>query len=50
MYEQVLGEEKYTFVEECENAKSCTILIKGGSGWRGSKKTAADKDVVAVEK
>lgn len=29
VYEQVLGEEKYTFVEECENAKSCTILIKG---------------------
>lgn len=23
------GEEKYTFVEECENPRSCTLLIKG---------------------
>lgn len=29
VYEHVLGEEKYTFVEECENPRSCTLLIKG---------------------
>lgn len=29
VYEHVLGENKYTFVEECKNPKSVTILIKG---------------------
>lgn len=29
VYEHVLGEEKYTFVEEVKNPHSCTILIKG---------------------
>ncbi|GAB1223258.1 hypothetical protein ENUP19_0139G0047 [Entamoeba nuttalli] len=29
VYETVIGEEKYTFVEECEHPKSCTILIRG---------------------
>lgn len=29
VYEHVLGEEKYTFVEELENPHSVTILIKG---------------------
>lgn len=29
MYEHVLGEEKYTFVEGCRNPASCTVLIKG---------------------
>lgn len=29
VYEHVLGEEKYTFVEEPANPKACTILIKG---------------------
>jgi T-complex protein 1 subunit zeta len=29
VYEHVLGEEKYTFVEECRNPMSVTILIKG---------------------
>lgn len=24
-----LGEDKYTFVEECANAKSCTLLLQG---------------------
>ena len=28
VYEHVLGEEKYTFVEDVKNAHSCTILIK----------------------
>ena len=31
VYEHVLGEEKYTFVEDVRNARSCTILIKGPS-------------------
>ena len=29
VYEHVLGEDKYTFVEECNNPKSVTILVKG---------------------
>ena len=29
VYEETLGEEKYTFVEECKNPHSCTVLIKG---------------------
>ena len=29
VYEHVLGEEKYTFVEDLKNPQSCTILIKG---------------------
>ena len=28
VYEHVLGEEKYTFVEGVANPHSCTILIK----------------------
>jgi len=29
VYEHVLGENKFTFVEECKNPKSVTILLKG---------------------
>jgi len=29
VYEHVLGEEKYTFIEGVKNPFSCTILIKG---------------------
>ena len=29
VYEHVLGEDKYTFVEDVKNPTSCTILIKG---------------------
>lgn len=29
VYEHVLGEDKYTFVEDCRNPRSVTILIKG---------------------
>lgn len=29
VYEHVIGEDKYTFVEECKNPKSVTILLKG---------------------
>ena len=29
VYEHVLGEEKYTFVEDVANPQSCTILLKG---------------------
>lgn len=31
VYEHTLGEEKYTFVEECREPKSVTLLIKGAS-------------------
>lgn len=33
VYEHVLGEDKYTFVEGVENPFSCTILIKGPSDY-----------------
>jgi chaperonin GroEL (HSP60 family) len=29
VYEHVLGEDKYTFVEDVKHPHSCTILIKG---------------------
>jgi len=29
VYEQVLGEEKFTFVEDTKNPLSCTILVRG---------------------
>jgi T-complex protein 1 subunit zeta len=29
VYEHVLGEDKYTFVEGCKNATSCTVLVRG---------------------
>ncbi|CAF1106730.1 unnamed protein product [Rotaria sordida] len=31
VYEHVLGEEKYTFVEGCKNPKSVTVLLKGST-------------------
>jgi T-complex protein 1 subunit zeta len=59
VYEQVLGEEKYTFVEGVSNPFSCTILIKGPNkhtieqikdavrdGLRAVKNTIEDKFVV----
>lgn len=59
VYEQVLGEDKYTFVEGVENPFSCTILIKGPNdysiaqtkeairdGLRAIKNTMEDKCVV----
>ncbi|KAJ1951150.1 T-complex protein 1 subunit zeta, partial [Linderina pennispora] len=32
VYEHVLGENKYTFIEECKEPKSVTLLIKGPNG------------------
>lgn len=29
VYEQVIGDEKYTFVEGVKNPKACTLLVKG---------------------
>ncbi|CAF0976753.1 unnamed protein product [Rotaria magnacalcarata] len=31
VYEHVLGEEKFTFVEGCKNPKSVTVLLKGST-------------------
>jgi T-complex protein 1 subunit zeta len=31
VYEHTLGEEKFTFIEECREPKSVTLLIKGAS-------------------
>lgn len=29
VYEHVLGEQKFTFIEECQNPQSVTVLVKG---------------------
>ncbi|KAG2224089.1 hypothetical protein INT45_004970, partial [Circinella minor] len=60
VYEHVLGEEKYTFVEDVKDPYSVTILIKGPNphtiaqindavrdGLRAVKNAAEDKSVVA---
>lgn len=59
VYEQSLGDEKYTFIEKVVNPFSCTILIKGPNdysiaqtkdairdGLRTAKNTIEDKAVV----
>ncbi|KAK4346805.1 hypothetical protein RND71_033144 [Anisodus tanguticus] len=59
VYEHVLGEEKYTFVENVKNPHSCTILIKGPNdhtiaqikdavrdGLRAVKNTIEDEAVI----
>ena len=59
VYEHVLGEEKYTFVEKVANPTSCTILLKGPNdhtlaqlkdavrdGLRSVKNVLSDKAVV----
>uniref|UniRef100_A0A7N0T9F2 Uncharacterized protein n=2 Tax=Kalanchoe fedtschenkoi TaxID=63787 RepID=A0A7N0T9F2_KALFE len=59
VYEHVLGEEKYTFVEGVQNPHSCTILIKGPNdhtiaqikdavrdGLRAVKNTIEDEAVI----
>ena len=59
VYEQTLGDDKYTFIEGVENPFSCTILIKGPNdysiaqtkdairdGLRAVSNTIADKAVV----
>lgn len=59
IYEQVLGEEKYTFVEGVNNPFSCTILIKAPNrhtieqikdavrdGLRAVKNTIDDKSLI----
>ncbi|KAH7859274.1 hypothetical protein Vadar_033923 [Vaccinium darrowii] len=61
VYEHVLGEEKYTFVENVKNPHSCTILIKGPNdhtiaqikdavrdGLKAVKNTIEDESVVLV--
>ena len=59
VYEQSLGEDKYTFIEGVENPFSCTILIKGPNdysiaqtkdairdGLRAVKNTIEDKAII----
>ncbi|XWS75448.1 hypothetical protein CRYUN_Cryun01aG0088700 [Craigia yunnanensis] len=63
VYEHVLGEDKYTFVENVKNPHSCTILIKGPNdhtiaqikdavcdGLRAVKNTIEDEAVVLNKK
>lgn len=44
VYEQTLGEEKYTFVEEVKDPKSVTLLIKGPNQHTISQVTDAVRD------
>jgi len=59
VYEQTLGEDKFTYIEGCRNPHSCTILIKGPNehtiaqikeavrdGLRAVKNTMEDESVV----
>jgi len=59
VYEQTLGEDKYTFVEGCKNPLSCTILVRGPNehtiaqlkdavrdGLRAVKNTIDDQGVI----
>jgi len=59
VYEYTLGEDKFTFVEQCANPKSVTLLIKGpnkhtlvqikdaiNDGMKAVRNTIADKCVV----
>lgn len=59
VYEHVLGEQKYTFVEEVQNPRSVTLLVKGPNnftitqiqdalrdGLRAVKNAIEDKSVV----
>merc|ERR1711963_592311 len=48
VYEHVLGENKFTFVEECKNPQSVTILMKDAvrDGLRAVKNALEDKCVV----
>jgi len=58
-YEELVGDEKYTFVEECKSPKSCTLLIRGSDqqvidqmkdtirdGLRACKNAMEDKGIV----
>ena len=44
VYEQVLGDDKYTFIEGVENPFSCTILIKGPNDFSIAQTKAAIRD------
>ncbi|KER28725.1 hypothetical protein T265_04513 [Opisthorchis viverrini] len=60
VYEYVLGEDKFTFVEECKNPRSVTLLMRGpnkhtltqikdaiNDGLRAAKNTLEDVSLVA---
>ena len=44
VYEQVLGDDKYTFIEGVENPFSCTILIKGPNDYSIAQSKEAIRD------
>lgn len=44
IYEQCLGDDKYTFIEGVENPFSCTILIKGPNDFSIAQTKAAIRD------
>eukprot|EP01087_Luapelamoeba_hula_P021370 TRINITY_DN7450_c0_g1_i1.p1 TRINITY_DN7450_c0_g1~~TRINITY_DN7450_c0_g1_i1.p1 ORF type:complete len:545 (-),score=111.34 TRINITY_DN7450_c0_g1_i1:17-1651(-) len=50
VYQQTLGEDKFTFVEEVENPFSCTILIKGPNAHTISQIKDAIRDGVRAVK
>lgn len=44
VYEQVLGDDKFTFIEGVENPFSCTILIKGPNDYSIAQTKEAIRD------
>jgi len=50
VYQQTLGEEKYTFVEQVDNPFSCTILIKGPNAHTITQVKDASRDGIRAVK
>ncbi|CDR97893.1 T-complex protein 1 zeta subunit, putative [Babesia bigemina] len=50
VYEQMVGEEKYTFVEGVSNPRSCTLLIKGSSDYSIAQIKDAVRDCLRAVK
>ncbi|EKX73095.1 chaperonin-60kD, ch60, putative [Theileria equi strain WA] len=50
VYEQILGEEKFTFIEGVKNPTSCTILIKGSSDYSINQIKDAIRDCLRAVK
>nr|BAN66190.1 T-complex protein 1 zeta subunit [Babesia bovis] len=50
VYEQMVGEEKYTYVEGVRNPRSCTLLIKGSSDYSIAQIKDAIRDCLRAVK
>lgn len=44
VYEQTLGEDKYTFIEDVKHPRSCTMMIKGPNDYTIAQVKEAVRD------